>query len=243
MPLPTPRPGESQQQFIIRCMGNPTAIEDFPSEEQRASVCHSQWDRRNNASQPRASPITINTRDTRRENLDGREQLVVPVIALVEGVVNGELALASEFARYPDAWNGRPVTIQHPTQDGQPITANTPEVLETSTVGMLFNTWRDGDRLMTEAWIDLAKARQLGGEAWEAVQALEAGTPNEVSTGYFTHVNPTTGEHNGEAYSGVQYGVVPDHLALLPGTVGGVQLGGWVRSAQVESERRRHEAA
>lgn len=171
--------------------------------------------------QARASPVKVNTQQTRRETLDGREHLVVPVIALVEGIVNGELALASEFARYPDAWNGRPVTIQHPTTpDGTPVTANQPEVLETSTVGMLFNTRRDNDRLMTEAWIDLAKARNLGGEAWEAVQALEAGTPTEVSTGYFTHVDPTTGERNGEAYSGVQYGVVPDHLALLPGAVG-----------------------
>jgi hypothetical protein len=44
MPLPTPNENEPQDEFISRCMGNDTANEDFPETEQRAAVCHRQWD-------------------------------------------------------------------------------------------------------------------------------------------------------------------------------------------------------
>lgn len=43
MPLPTPREGEEQDDFLSRCMGNPTMREDFPDEEQRSAVCFRQW--------------------------------------------------------------------------------------------------------------------------------------------------------------------------------------------------------
>jgi signal peptide peptidase SppA len=43
MPLPTPREGEEQDEFISRCMGDETANADFPDQEQRAAVCHRQW--------------------------------------------------------------------------------------------------------------------------------------------------------------------------------------------------------
>jgi hypothetical protein len=43
MPLPTPNTGESEQDFIGRCMGNDTMNADFPEQEQRSAVCHKQW--------------------------------------------------------------------------------------------------------------------------------------------------------------------------------------------------------
>lgn len=39
MPIPTPRMNESDDDFISRCMSDPIAIGDFPSEEQRFAVC------------------------------------------------------------------------------------------------------------------------------------------------------------------------------------------------------------
>lgn len=35
MPLPTPSPSEERESFIGRCMGNPTALADFPDESWR----------------------------------------------------------------------------------------------------------------------------------------------------------------------------------------------------------------
>ena len=43
MPLPTPNEGESEQEFVSRCMGDPVTNTDFPDQEQRAGVCYSQW--------------------------------------------------------------------------------------------------------------------------------------------------------------------------------------------------------
>ena len=43
MPLPTPNQGESEQEFVSRCMGNDTVNEEFPDQEQRAAVCYRQW--------------------------------------------------------------------------------------------------------------------------------------------------------------------------------------------------------
>jgi hypothetical protein len=43
MPLPMPNEGESEQDFISRCMGNETMNEDFPEQEQRSAVCYRQW--------------------------------------------------------------------------------------------------------------------------------------------------------------------------------------------------------
>lgn len=39
MPIPKPEAGESQDDFISRCMGNDTMVGDFPDESQRYAVC------------------------------------------------------------------------------------------------------------------------------------------------------------------------------------------------------------
>ena len=43
MPLPKPRDGESRDDFLERCMGNATMVEDYPDQDQRYAVCNSQW--------------------------------------------------------------------------------------------------------------------------------------------------------------------------------------------------------
>ena len=43
MPLPVPSEGESEDDFISRCMANETANTDFPQQVQRSAVCFRQW--------------------------------------------------------------------------------------------------------------------------------------------------------------------------------------------------------
>lgn len=50
MPLPTPKKGEGKDKFISRCMGNTQAKRDFPDQQQRLAVCHSQFRRKKNKS-------------------------------------------------------------------------------------------------------------------------------------------------------------------------------------------------
>lgn len=40
--LPKPS-GETEDEFISRCMGDSTMNKEFPDEKQRAAVCYSQW--------------------------------------------------------------------------------------------------------------------------------------------------------------------------------------------------------
>lgn len=44
MPLPKPNTDETHDDFISRCMANPTMNDDFPDQAQRFAVCQSQWD-------------------------------------------------------------------------------------------------------------------------------------------------------------------------------------------------------
>ena len=46
MPMPKPRKGEGQDNFIERCMGDPVMTKDYPEADQRRAVCQKQWDDR-----------------------------------------------------------------------------------------------------------------------------------------------------------------------------------------------------
>lgn len=154
----------------------------------------------------------------RREVFEGREHLVVPVVMIVEGVLNNALVASEEFGRYPESWNGRPVPVLHPEREGTPVSANQPDVIERNTIGQLFNTFVDNGKLKSEAWIDTDKARRLGHGA--LLEALEAGEVIEVSTGYFSDSEGRAGTFNGQEYREIHRNIRPDHLALLPGEEG-----------------------
>lgn len=164
----------------------------------------------------------------RTETLHGKDYIVVPVVALVEGVLQGmasegpELALASEFGRFPDSWNGRPLVMSHPVDEkGAPISANTPSVLETYQIGFIFNTSVNKKKLVLEAWVDASIMQNLNDDSKETLEILQKGEMIEVSTGYYALIEQSSGLHNNQKYDGIQRDIVPDHLAFLPnGTIG-----------------------
>ena len=157
----------------------------------------------------------------RTETLYGREFMVVPVIALVEGVLQGmnastpELALEEEFGKVPDGWNGRPLVMNHPVVNGSPVSANSPKILEEYAFGQLFNTAVEDGKLKTEAWIDVERVNALGGEVATTLDRINANQSVEVSTGLYTSVEEVQGKFNGKDYSGIWRNIVPDHLAFL----------------------------
>lgn len=145
---------------------------------------------------------------------------VFPVVALVQGVIHSatsplpELALASEFGALPTAWDGSPVVLSHPKINGTYVSANKPEILGSSTMGFLYNTKVEDNKLKSEMWINRKWAAENGQQA--ILDALDAGQTMEVSTGLFASVDPTIGEFEGKRYSGIWRNVMPDHLAVLP---------------------------
>lgn len=180
---------------------------------------------------------------TRVETFKGREHIVVPVVALVEGVVhamnaeNPELVTAEEFRKAPGGWNGRPIYQGHPVNaQGVPLSGNSPELLELSCIGTVFNAAIRKNKLTMEAWVDVEAATE---RAPLMLARIRAGKPIEISVGVFVEPGKEKGVYAGKEYNGTWQEIVPDHLALLEeGDTGAcsVEMGCGVRAASKETE-------
>lgn len=150
-----------------------------------------------------------------------KAHLVVPVVMMVEGVHNGSqgplLHTIAELGKFPESWNGRPVVIYHPEEDGHPISANSPEVVDSMTVGRVYNTSVDGLKLKAELWLDEDKLNNVSDTTLEEVNETKE---IEVSLGMFTENEMEEGEYEGEKYVGIAHSHRPDHLAILPDQIG-----------------------
>lgn len=179
------------------------------------------------------------TGSARIETYLEREWVVVPVVALVEGVIHAANSPQPEFV--PEAtysvmvgtWNGRPVFVGHPQIGGEYVAGNVPEVLEALAVGQVFNTALKDGKLTMEAWLDKARAEEVPAlkDLLERIDNLE---PVEISVGVFVKTTDEKGEYNGKKFLAVWADIAPDHLALLPeGQVGACsrEMGCGVRAA------------
>jgi hypothetical protein len=161
-----------------------------------------------------------------RKKLHGKDHLVVPVILMVEGVRSGSrgplLHLIEDLGRYPDSWNGMPVVINHPKKDGAYISANSPEVIEEQAIGKVFNTHvLDNSKLAAQVWLEEERLRKI---SLEVLKHIEKGKPLEISVGIFNDEEQEPGDYKGEHYDAIARNHRPDHLALLPGSVGACSL-------------------
>lgn len=179
--------------------------------------------------QHRSLRAMTDTADAREETFRGREYIVVPVIAMVEGVRFGaaqdepELGLARVFAKYPASWDSRPIVVNHPKIKGQHVSAGSPEVREDYEIGFTANSKRDGTRLKMEAWLDKELLDTVdGGDIF--VQKIADGEMIEVSVGFFTDVILKRGEFKGQSYGGVWENVFSDHLAFLTSEKGACSI-------------------
>lgn len=164
---------------------------------------------------------TAQVAELRTETWQGREYTVVPVVAIVEGVLHGanasgpEFASADEFGKFPKAWDGRPVVMNHPQLNGVFVSAGMPEVLEDYGMGMIFNSRVEDRKLKVEAWLDHGRIEEIGGELLTTLERIRGGQMVEVSVGAWLDVAHRSGTFNGKNYVGVWQNVAPDHLAFL----------------------------
>jgi Uncharacterized protein conserved in bacteria (DUF2213) len=161
----------------------------------------------------------------RTADFQGKPMVVVPVVALTEGVIHAINAPTPEFvplstlATAPQGWNGRPVMLGHPVKDGRQISANDPKVLESQSLGTVFNARIKGPKLLMDCYIDADKAKRLGAD--RLLERIRAGEIVNVSVGAFVTTRDTPGgSHNGKPYAAEWVSMSPDHLALLPDSVG-----------------------
>ena len=165
----------------------------------------------------------VSTADTRTETLDGTDYLVVPDVTVGKPTtLDGGYIPSDVWDATSDDWQNVPLPVGHPTDTwGNYLSANTPEIIDSTVVGRLFNAEydADGDGLVGELWIDHEKATDLGGNAQTVVDQLESGDGLEVSTAY-TGTKGDPGVYDGEYHDDVLVDIRPDHVALLPGDLG-----------------------
>jgi hypothetical protein len=117
------------------------------------------------------------------------------------------------------------VVIDHPSSGNTLISANAPHILEQNAFGQMFNTRIEGDKLLTEAWIDPEKAMRLGDDHRWVLKQLRSGNPVEVSIGAMVGTEAIKGLHEGIEYGTRWTQLTPDHLAFLPeGKVGACSI-------------------
>jgi hypothetical protein len=150
-----------------------------------------------------------------------KAHLVIPVVMMVEGVHNGSqgpiLHTMEELGKFPESWNGIPVVITHPEEDGNAVSANSPDVIDRITVGRVYNTVVDGKKLKAEVWLDEDKLNLVSNKTLEDINETKE---VEVSLGMFTENEEEEGEYEGEKYLAIAHNHRPDHLAILPDQIG-----------------------
>jgi hypothetical protein len=168
----------------------------------------------------RAITLRSLTGEIRTAKFEGRQHVIVPVVALVEGVIqamnapNPEFVPAEVFSVAPSGWNGRPIFMNHPMSGSSPVSGNTPEILERS-LGRVFNTTVSDKRLLMEAWLDEERTKSLGTEEAELLARVQSDKEVEISTGAFIILVDRRGTYGGVSYRGQWERIYPDHLAML----------------------------
>ena len=173
---------------------------------------------------------------TRREWLDDREYLVARVVPIVEGVLNDFFISADEIAACLDSWSDLPLPVGHPKNAYGEYISGKSRAMVAQSVGRFFEPMMDGPRLVGEAWLDIAKCTRLGGEAAEVLRRVEANEIVEVSTAFYPQTVFQQGVFNGTSYRGVHRNLCPNHLALLPNSIGACHagMGCGIRAAEAE---------
>lgn len=150
----------------------------------------------------------------RRDWWGGREYVVAPATLIVPDRVlpgsKGPLYYpASETKRNVYLWDGLPITLYHPEENGVPMSGR-----QSEGIGFTKGTTHN-DKLETEAWFDVERTDA------DLVARIERGDPMELSTGLYTEEE----EHEEREADGVKYSVTardyrPDHVAVLPDGLG-----------------------
>jgi hypothetical protein len=153
---------------------------------------------------------------------NGREYLVFPVIAAREMVLDypeyntKELLSSQRLRESSDMWAGTPLTYIHPENPTR--TADLASEYTETVIGQAYDPQLiDNEKLRVQAWIDIEKARDIGGLASDVVDLLQSDEDVSVSAGYATiDDDQSGGKHNGQSYDIEQGYIIPDHIAIFP---------------------------
>lgn len=166
--------------------------------------------------------ITTNVKPlVRNDTMQDREWVVVPMVMIVEGVLNGNYGPIyypfEEMSVIPAIWNHKPVVVYHPEGSEANGSACTKEELDARSIGVIMNAEAKEGKLLAEAWLDPDRIETVDSRIMEAIKNE---TVLELSTGLFMDIEEVSGEYNGVEYKGIARNFRPDHLAVLPDVEG-----------------------
>lgn len=156
-----------------------------------------------------------------RRKRDGKTYLVANGVLINEGVhtgTTGPVLYTKEFiGKVSPKGNGKPIVLNHPRKNGQYVTANTGDFLETSGLGDLSGVSADGTDMKSELWFDEERTKKIDRATYDK---LDKGEPLEVSTGFVLNVEEKAGDFQGTPYKMVALDVDDaqggfDHLAVV----------------------------
>jgi hypothetical protein len=165
----------------------------------------------------------------RYEELEGKRHIVVPVVMLVgDTVIQAANAPTPELVpldclerSHIKGFDSCPVTPYHPKKKGKFVSASSPEQFNKARIGTIFNTHLNSPNLGCEAWIDIERANEVGGDGLLALEKIEAGETIDISVGVYHDAIIINGKtSNGEEYGSIWTEIYGDHLALLPASEG-----------------------
>ena len=164
MPLPTPNTGESQDNFIARCMSNPTAIKDFPDTTQRAAVCFSQFAKDENVTKNHLMNI---------KKIDEELQIVYAEVYVPDTPDSDNDFMSIETVRemgHNFLANGRvtKVDVNHSRDE---IAAAVVEsfIVRKGDPDFIENAWVAGIKIMDDAVWELIKSGEINGFSLDGV--------------------------------------------------------------------------
>ena len=170
---------------------------------------------------------------TRREVVGEDHFLIVPVVMMTEGVRNSVLYDENVLKRFANNWDGRPVTIDHPKENGAHVSASkSPKIMQEFAVGFVqnakYDSWKDSggkkrNGLRAEAWINVTTMEAKHVAHWERMTAN--GAQIDVSIGVFTEEKEELGSWSGKEFEHVVLDTRADHLAILTDKPGACSWG------------------
>ena len=167
MPIPKPRRNEPEDKFIARCMADPTMLQEYEDDKQRAGVCYSQWRKpeEEHMADKKATETFTGVEIARTGTFDA----MTGRVTFTKKDFDAAEAAYTELAEKHHA----PIKLGHDEdqkllqEDGYP------------NAGFVENIRRDGDRLiadlvdMPQAIADLVKAGRYRARSLEAMRNFE----------------------------------------------------------------------
>lgn len=146
----------------------------------------------------------------------GADYLIAPVVMSVAPRLfqSGKYCPSAVLEASVPQWAEKPVTVGHPPKGlTKPARA---AWISNHKIGYVRNVRFDAGKLVGEAWLDPSRLKP------RLRRAVERGNLVDVSIGYHCHSSPVIGSPtlNGHDYTQRVTFLAPDHLALLPTTLG-----------------------